>query len=94
MSKITVRRSDGEIIKVDEKKLKGDMKRIREKERRKVRKAAPQRRRRRPSDRPSGSSSANRRRPPERRPVSQADISSAGERDRVRSRAARKARRR
>ena len=32
MSKVTVRRSDGEIIKVDEKKLRGDMKKIREKD--------------------------------------------------------------
>lgn len=61
MGKITVRRSDGEIIKVDEKKLKGDMKKIREQEKRKIRRASGKRPRRSApsgSSRPSGSSSA------------------------------------
>lgn len=83
MSKVTVRRSDGEIIKVDEKKLRGDMKKIREKERRKVRRAAPSGRRRRVK-RPSGQSSRPRSQRPssERRPATSADSSFRDEQQR------------
>ena len=60
MGKVTVRRSDGETIKVDEKKLRGDMKKIREKEKRRTRRSSS----------PSGKRRiSSRRKPARRRPA-------------------------